>query len=733
MTLNSYNESKTILIKEYPLDSDRRIQITSDEVEGIQIFLIEDGKRKEILPINVSGIPKDLYFQSTKLVSYLEDTYAKPKYYEGGSIGLCISHRWRGGVFGKITRIVNKITNHHQGNNNNSPPPPPPTFPFEVVFPEKDFLISTVEREKIDLQCEESGGKGCQFYKAKYVSKTEKFNYPKIKITVLKNLFHSKNIKERDERDLKASNLYITEQKCQSAFDTIKYELNLINLELNTIQEKIDNAGKLPIDLEYQIELAGKNIKKLEEYLIEIDKEILEDKIGMRRLLELMDLIDTYRISVCDSAPFQNFCKNALFFREKIKTVDIDNYNDLFNGGLFDVDFQKLSLLEKTVIIINQIIQSKEDAKEKDVVALFGFTGAGKSTVTNHLLGVKLQKIEVGNHEIIDFINEEQNTPKIGHSSESETLLTHIYKSNTVSGYVLADTGGLEDSRGIGAQIAVLSSLNFTLRKANSVKMILCCTDQQLSDYKSGKIKDLVQSFFNDLLKNYNTEEFNDSVLFMLTQNKNFINKEDVKKRLDKLSELQTKESSWYKFLGRENGKYIWVCNPVSDEQDKIISILNEMKPIVNKEKGFNLPFTTDIKNKVGDDIDKIAIKANALFSDYVLITENLNNARIDHVKFNEQLVQAKDLQSELKQITENMNKKGKELSGIESDLINAKEQTEKARNEANQFALENGIEDREDKGEVTFKHDNQGDWWFKNGEEKDGDEKQWKNITKKN
>jgi energy-coupling factor transporter ATP-binding protein EcfA2 len=383
--------------------------------------------------------------------------------------------------------------------------------------------------------------------------------------------------------------------------------------------------------------------KKLNEYKFEkeeIFKNINKSENNIINLNDFIKCIDKYKISIFNSEP-------DVIIKYRKQSVDIKNIKS----------FDSNSLLGKTISCIQKAASASEKANGKEIIALIGNTGAGKSTLINYLWGLKMIK----NNGRIEVENSNEEIAKIGHSKgSSETLITQIYQKT--NSYTFVDCGGFLDTRGDDVDIEVVSSLKFTLEGAKSVKLGVCCDCSLLGIDRGVGFTAFLKQALKGLIINY--QDYQGSILLMLTKPKNIdgdlYNKDDAIKELKEIQQdlSDNDDKKLYQFLLKDEGKYICVCNPLSDPTEEL-SIFDKMSGIYNPSKAFNIPYSNSVLLKLSNTTIKTANTANELFLKYKLAQENYDKEDLNRKKFTE----------EEKKINSVINQKSKELKEKEELL----------------------------------------------------------------
>lgn len=299
----------------------------------------------------------------------------------------------------------------------------------------------------------------------------------------------------------------------------------------------------------------------------------------------------------------------------------------------------KVDRLGRDVIeLIKGAIQQAQKAKGKDLIALIGNTGTGKSTAVNQLMGKKMEYVR----RKIQVAAGEEEIAKIGHrTATSETRYAHVYEQEGCQ-FVFADCGGFYDTRGISTDIAVITSLKLTLENSNSVKLVLCFDSGVITADRGIHFAQSVNLALGTLLKDYKKNA--NSILLMFTKptpgpDGKMFNVETAKEILMELSEdlLDGPQKKIYEFLLRDNGKYIAVCDPLSNaSRDENTRILRGMGCIENPKNAFQTAYSAHSQLKILEEMTAIAVSGSDLFTQYFS-----NQGTI--ARYNAEIVQLKE------------------------------------------------------------------------------------------
>lgn len=198
------------------------------------------------------------------------------------------------------------------------------------------------------------------------------------------------------------------------------------------------------------------------------------------------------------------------------------------------------SLRSKTNLKAFQVLleenQDKITALEKiqgrEVILLFGLTGAGKSTVTNYLLGCELEEglSEAGDAILVPKAGQRVFVP-MGEGIESKTLVPEAFPFG--EGF-LVDCPGFEENRGSEYSLCTRVLSHLVLRLASRVRVVVVLSHHSIAD-KAADFQQLVQTLLS-LFKDLKT--VTPSLLFLLNKTPQGFS---LRHFSEKLSQLQAK------------------------------------------------------------------------------------------------------------------------------------------------------------------------------------------------
>lgn len=183
-----------------------------------------------------------------------------------------------------------------------------------------------------------------------------------------------------------------------------------------------------------------------------------------------------------------------LSLSDEVKAEKAPNNDAIRLKALLDMDPEKRTT-DQTIELFNYLLEEGEkEAKKavgKDIILVFGDTGAGKSTLINFLNGCKMQKREDGKIEVAPD-SPIKEIAEIGHGTTSCTYLPEKYSikvqldNGQVVEHVIFDTPGITDNRGPEVALAAAITANKIINNAKSVKFVLVIEYGMLSTKAKG-------------------------------------------------------------------------------------------------------------------------------------------------------------------------------------------------------------------------------------------------------
>lgn len=186
------------------------------------------------------------------------------------------------------------------------------------------------------------------------------------------------------------------------------------------------------------------------------------------------------------------------------------------------------------------------ELKGKDVILLIGLTGAGKSTLTNYLLGCELEEpLNSDGEPILSAAGDPILLPKegqtlrakMGVTVESETLVPNIFP--LTGELCLVDCPGLEENRGAEYGVCAAISTQLVIQLARSVRVALVVSQGSLKE-KASDFQRLMK-VLSKVFKNMG--EVAPSLLFLLNKApKGYQLKPHLQTKLKQLKDKDEKE-----------------------------------------------------------------------------------------------------------------------------------------------------------------------------------------------
>lgn len=292
-------------------------------------------------------------------------------------------------------------------------------------------------------------------------------------------------------------------------------------------------------------------------------------------------------------------------------------------------DRQFGGLSSEILDMLRRAISEAGRASGKDVVALIGNTGTGKSTAVNDFTGHRIIYDEA---ERVMKVAHGDGIAKIGHrASTSETLYTHVYSQNPVPGtsLVLADSGGFLDTRGTEKEIAVATSLKLTLENARTVRLILCFDANNMEVDRWVHFAQFIQTSLGKLMRDYRSCPR--STMVMFTKPPVFedprarrpvpYTHETAIRKLEKAQEDLAEGSELrqlYDYVLRDGGRYVSIYDPtVEDTKERVLRTLSEMEGVADPRGFFRLAYSPGGKLKLTEVMTEISLHGTSLYSKY--------------------------------------------------------------------------------------------------------------------
>jgi hypothetical protein len=585
----SYQERS--LIKQYSLSNGAVITIESDPISGALGVYKKDDQKIEI-PFENLSIPRELRYDKGRLQQYLEDTYLKPRHSDNGKIvSVVILQRLRGGGHSHST--------HSQSYHTNSPPPRRQTpVAYSAGFPIQGLTMSGP-----GTFLHQTGGIGHRNFSVIFQHQDPAAR-PEVTLTVLKKDYYATDISnlqaaKRVSLQHKQNEL-TTKTQLEGQKQQIVGMLNHLQTQRNILNA---NQGQLK-EVESQSASTNARLKISRTQLAEVSQKISALSPDIKTLIELVQQTSKLGLDLIQAthAPLQQFASQCRSYEK-----------------LLGQELNTAGILGETVVLLNKVLASAQKAEGKEIIAFFGNTGTGKSTAVNYLLGLPMEiadgKVQVaaGTAEIA----------KIGHrTATSETLFTEICEKSG-NPLILADCGGLFDTRGLSGNMITLASATRTIKNAKGTKLVICTSANTLTSDRAVAFNETLRLALGTLKES--CQKYPESILLMFTKPYKQLDNTifDKKAALEILQEILdtlpegSADKPMYQFLLRHGGKYVCVCDPLSNEgRGEITHILNGMKPI-SDSAAFKMACPAGCELTLLEEMLKTATKANELFNSH--------------------------------------------------------------------------------------------------------------------
>jgi len=348
-----------------------------------------------------------------------------------------------------------------------------------------------------------------------------------------------------------------------------------------------------------------------------------------------------------------------------------------------------------------RLIKHVEDAgdliKGKDIILLLGETGAGKSTVIQFLLGMKMLKKEINGiphieGEIDEYLKrmdangilDEKITNQIKNLKsscffKSETRYLNpieLELDNTfiIDSIKLCDTPGFRDSNGPEIDVANAISIIKAINTAKSVRPVVLISEKGFGD-RGLELKRLAMTIAS-IIPDFNN--FHDKINFIFTK----FGKEDGKNILSKINNLilnvpnrENLNESLIDFLNLlkikleviNNNQTNFILDPINDNPKNLLKLLIENHGIENPEKYFKYFITDSSLSYLNEQISiNDNIINNCLFKHEYRIVKY----KLEEIKYLHEITDNQILKNKYNTIvTKVINHINKVFDNIKSDL----------------------------------------------------------------
>lgn len=281
---------------------------------------------------------------------------------------------------------------------------------------------------------------------------------------------------------------------------------------------------------------------------------------------------------------------------EKVGEIKADN--DIDNDDLLEF----AEYLKRKVIVLNdallvsslsQTVKNAKKIADKQVIALFGSTGAGKSTMCHFLMDSKFEQVEVEGIQHLRPISDlaALDNFKCSPLMKSETQSIHAIeiraadKKEGDEGLWLCDTPGFGDTSGPEVDIHNGLALIQSLRQCNLVYPVVLCSRSNLESDRAESFIKLLR-VLSTMIDNF--EELISNTTFLFSK----YNKHN-RSQVIPLLKNKKKEIRKDKFMKGLLGIIIkklsndCVVDPLCDSADVVFQKIMDAKPINNPNQVF--------------------------------------------------------------------------------------------------------------------------------------------------
>jgi hypothetical protein len=195
--------------------------------------------------------------------------------------------------------------------------------------------------------------------------------------------------------------------------------------------------------------------------------------------------------------------------------------------------------LGKMAQIFQKVISQIPSSLQPPIL-LVGRTGTGKTTLTAHLLGIELERVEHWKNPYVRIKERAKYSLNISKdSSQPGTDILNIYELN--NGDIICDPPGSKDKRGPEADIVNAMAMKLLTRIAGALKAIIVVNNEDDFNAERGRTSDLEETalMMNEILGTGKEAISKRSVIFSISRSKEE-NRGHIKKDLEKYYEENT-------------------------------------------------------------------------------------------------------------------------------------------------------------------------------------------------
>jgi len=268
--------------------------------------------------------------------------------------------------------------------------------------------------------------------------------------------------------------------------------------------------------------------------------------------------------------------------------------------------------------LIKEVENAGDLIKGKDIILLLGETGAGKTTVIQFLLGMKMKKkvffgishIEGDIEEYINRINKNGPYNQMKSDNIKNLKSSCFLRSETrfinpiqldldkddrynIDSIIICDTPGFRDTNGTEVDIANGLSIINTINMAKSIRPVILISERNIGD-RGGDLKRYANTI-NSIFPKFST--FSEEINFIFTK----FQKDDAQNLLNKINNLYNNlpkkdqlNESLKKFLNilkrkliAENEPSKSILDPINDNRKEFLDLIFEKEEIKDPKKFF--------------------------------------------------------------------------------------------------------------------------------------------------
>lgn len=342
--------------------------------------------------------------------------------------------------------------------------------------------------------------------------------------------------------------------------------------------------------------------------------------------------------------------------------------------------------------MLREAIASGQRAKGQHVVGLVGPTGAGKSTIVNSLHDdVQMVGRRVGGQYRIEVEGgREREKAAMGHHRlTSETLFPQVYHPEGLPPII--DFGGVLDTRGPEAEVAIAVAMKLILENAASVRLLVCYDSNGMAINRGGDLCDILDRIYRKFLREGYKNELRSIALLLTKVNRsetgwNYTEDADTD-GLRYLEECRDEtlpdgdQRALFDFVVREGGRYLKTFKPLERASKVALkALIADMEGIQNPKGKFRLTYSAEAAIAIMRGFTQIALSGREFLDEHQSIIDESKRQNDELMALDQQINHLKDA---VQRLAPGMNPSPEEIEQVKKQLIEECKQIEVAEERA--------------------------------------------------